>query len=146
MERYAAVLRGVMPTNCKMPALARSFEAAGFTEVRTVLGSGNVVFSARASSEEALARKAEAAMKKHLGRVFMTIVRPVDYLKALLEKDPYASFRLPANAKRVVTFLPKPSRAKLDLPLEIDGARILEATAREVFSAYVPNPRKGRSS
>src|SRR5258707_3906639 len=47
VPRYAAFLRGVMPTNAKMPDLKRAFEAAGFTDVRTVLASGNVVFSAR---------------------------------------------------------------------------------------------------
>ena len=36
-RRYAAFLRGVMPTNCKMPELKRCFEAAGFTEVKTVV-------------------------------------------------------------------------------------------------------------
>ena len=43
MARYAAFLRGVMPTNCKMPQLKAAFEAAGFTDVKTLLGSGNVV-------------------------------------------------------------------------------------------------------
>ena len=64
MPRYVAFLRGVMPTNCKMAALKRSFEAAGFTDVSTVLGSGNVVFCARSATESALEKKAEAAMGK----------------------------------------------------------------------------------
>jgi uncharacterized protein (DUF1697 family) len=34
--RYAAFLRGVMPTNCKMPELKRAFEDAGFKDVKTV--------------------------------------------------------------------------------------------------------------
>jgi uncharacterized protein (DUF1697 family) len=42
-----------------MPALKRAFEAAGFTEVKTVLSSGNVVFTARAASERTLERRAE---------------------------------------------------------------------------------------
>ena len=57
-----------MPTNCKMTALKAAFEAAGFTEVKTVLGSGNVVFDARPSSEGTLQQKAEAAMHEHLGQ------------------------------------------------------------------------------
>ena len=68
MPRYAALLRGVSPMNAKMPELKRAFENAGFDEVRTVLGSGNVVFNARAASDAALQRKAEAAMQEHLGR------------------------------------------------------------------------------
>src|ERR1041385_1159873 len=39
MPRYAAFLRGVMPMNCKMAALKAAFEAAGFTDVKTVASS-----------------------------------------------------------------------------------------------------------
>jgi uncharacterized protein (DUF1697 family) len=138
MPRYVAFLRGVMPTNCKMAALKRSFEAAGFTDVSTVLGSGNVVFSARAASEAALEKKAEAAMGKELGRTFYTIVRPVDTLRALLDTDPFAAFRHASNAKRVVTFSRTTHRGSLALPIELDGARILAVTGREVFTTYVP--------
>ena len=141
MDRFAAMLRGVMPTNVKMPELKKSFELAGFSDVRTVLGSGNVLFSARAASEDALERKAEAAMKKHLGRVFMAFVRPVEALRALQAKDPYASFRLSKNSKRVVTFLREEPRGKLTLPIELDDARILAVSGREVLSAYVPGPK-----
>lgn len=141
MPRYVAFLRGVSPMNLKMPALKRCFEGAGFTDVKTVLSSGNVAFDARAASEAVLERKAEAAMAKQLGRTFYTIVRPTNALRALLEADPYAAHRLPGNAKRVVSFLRKPHKAKLSLPLEVDGARILAMKGREIFTAYVPSPR-----
>ena len=48
MPRYVAFLRGVSPMNAKMPELRRCFENAGFRDVRTLLSSGNVVFSTRA--------------------------------------------------------------------------------------------------
>ena len=141
MTRYVAFLRGVSPMNAKMPELKRSFEAAGFTDVKTLLSSGNVVFSARAAAAGTLQRKAEAAMTKTLGRTFQTIVRSAKALHELLEADPYAAVRLPANAKRVVTFLREPPKAKLSLPLETDGAQIVAMNGCEVFSAYVPGPR-----
>src|SRR5712691_3702418 len=105
MPRYAAFLRGVMPTNCKMPALRAAFEAAGSEDVKTVLGSGNVAFDAKKAPDEALAKKAEAAMQKELGRVFPAIVRSIDELQALLDSDPYRDFEIAPDAKRVVTFL-----------------------------------------
>ena len=141
MRRYAAFLRGVMPTNAKMPELKKCFEKAGFSDVKTLLGSGNVVFSAGASPEAALERKIEAAMEKHLGRTFMTVVRSVDALRAILDSDPYKAFKLPADAKRVVTFLREKPRTKLDLPVKVDGARILSLRGTEVFSAYVPGAK-----
>jgi uncharacterized protein (DUF1697 family) len=127
--------------NAKMPQLKRCFERAGFTDVKTVLSSGNVVFNARAVSLRTLERKAEAAMAKHPGRAFYTIVRPAAALRKLLESDPYRAFRLPAKAKRVVTFVRRPPKAKLSLPLELDGARILAVKGGEVFTAYVPTGR-----
>jgi len=141
MERYAAFLRGVSPMNAKMPELKKAFEAAGFADVKTVLSSGNVLFGARASKEATLARKAEEAMKKHLGHSFPAIVRSVEALREILAGDPYEDFRLPRDAKRVVTFLRERRGKKLDLPIELDGARILSVRGAEVFSAYVPGPR-----
>jgi uncharacterized protein (DUF1697 family) len=127
--------------NAKMALLRRCFERAGFTDVKTVLASGNVAFSARASSPATLERKAEAAMAKHLGRTFFTLVRSQAALRKLLASDPYRRFRLPAKAKRVVTFVRKPGKAKLRLPIEVDGARILAVKGGEIFTAYVPSAR-----
>jgi hypothetical protein len=86
-RRYVAFLRGVTPMNAKMLALKAAFEAAGFTDVRTVLSSGNVLFTAPGASEGALERKAETAMRKRLGRVFPTIVRSVDAPQSLRDRS-----------------------------------------------------------
>lgn len=140
-RRYAAFLRGVMPTNAKMPELKRCFEAVGFTDVKTVLASGNVVFTARAETEAALQRKIEDGMEQHLGRRFLTIVRSLDALRVLVDADPYADFKLAPNAKRIVTFLRDAPASKLRLPIEHDGARLLCAKRSDVFGAYVPSAR-----
>ena len=138
IKRYAALLRGVMPTNAKMPELKKAFELAGFTDVVTVLGSGNVVFNAPATKEATLEKKAEAAMQKHLGRSFSTIVRSIETLEKMLASDPYGKVKLKPGSKRVVTFFRVPAAAKLKLPDEIDGARICAIKGTEAFSAYVP--------
>jgi uncharacterized protein (DUF1697 family) len=141
MPRYVALLRGVSPTNAKMTDLKHCFERAGFTNVKTVLSSGNVVFDARATSEAQLEQEAEAAMHATLGRSFTTIVRPVALLHDLLATDPYEAFNVPAHAKRVVSFLREPTTPRLTLPIESDGARILCKVGREVFTAYEPSPK-----
>jgi len=141
MPRYAAFLRGVMPMNAKMADLKASFEAAGFSDVKTVLSSGNVVFDARAAAPASLELRAEAAMKERLGRSFLTIVRPVDSLRSLVATDPYRGFRLPPDAKRIVTFLRRAPVRAISLPIEIDGARILCLRGGEALGAYVRTPR-----
>ncbi len=141
MPRYVAFLRGVSPVNAKMPELKHCFEQAGFSNVKTVLSSGNVVFDARASKAASLERKAEAAMQAALGRSFQTFIRSCDMLRTMLAADPCAAFERPPNAKRVVTFLREPHGLAIGMPIERDEARILRADDREVFSVYVPGPR-----
>jgi Uncharacterized protein conserved in bacteria len=124
-----------------MSDLKRCLEIAGYTDVKTVLSSGNVVFDSGSRSLAAIERQIEAALTKHLGRSFYTIVRSVKHLNDLIEADPYADFDLPAEAKRIVTFARKLPSPKSPLPVERDGAQILAAGSREAFSAYVPGPR-----
>lgn len=139
--RFVAFLRGVSPLNAKMSELKRCFESAGFTAVTTVLGSGNVIFDVASTSSSAIERRAEAAMQRELGRTFPVIVRTMSALQALLANDPYATFKLPPTAKRVVTFLRRPPPGKIILPPELDGARLLAVSGCEVFTAYTPSPR-----
>src|SRR5207237_8936320 len=99
MPRYAAFLRGVSPMNAKMPELKQAFESAGFTDVKTILASGNVAFNARATSDTSLQRKAEGAMLDRLGHGFLTIVRPMDMLRAMPGSDPSLALRVVPAAK-----------------------------------------------
>ena len=135
MPRYVAFLRGVMPTNCRMAALRQAFEAGGFEDVKTVLASGNVVFEARKAPVATLERKVEAAILAGLGRTFDTYVRPREMLQAMLDRDPFAPFRLPADAKRVVTFLRTPPVIP-NLPPVLNEARIVAVEGCEVYTTY----------
>lgn len=142
MPRYAAFLRGVTPMNAKMPEVKAAFEDAGFTEVVTVISSGNVVFEAQSRSAAAVERTAEHAVARRLGRAFRVFVLPMEDLQKILESDPYAGARVPKQAKRVVTFLRKPPGPKLELPIEQQGAHILGVEGTVAFIAYVPRPNK----
>ena len=127
--------------NAKMPELKAAFEAAGFTDVKTVISSGNVVFTAPVTPVGSLERKAEQAMNDRLGHAFLTIVRPVNGLRKLLASNPYKPFRLGQKAKRIITFLRARPRKALELPIEFGGARILAMRGGAIFSVYLPNPK-----
>ena len=68
MTRYAVFLRGVNVggVNLKMAAVAEALTKAGFTAVKTVLASGNVLLDSR-SSVTAVRTKAEAAPRDTFG-------------------------------------------------------------------------------
>jgi len=145
MPKYAAFLRGVSPMNLTMPALKAVLERAGFSDVRTFLSSGNAVFSASERKPQSLEAKIEDALTRKLGKTFVTFVRPIAMLEAILEADPYSEFKLPPEAKRVVTFMRTPYSPAVQrtfgLPIEHDGARILTMRDREIYTAYVRSPR-----
>ena len=124
--------------NAKMPALKACFEAGGFSQVRTVLSSGNVVFDTTETAEPVIERQAEAAMARELGRDFFTIVRPVARLREILSDPPYEAHGIPPHAKRVVSFLRVAQAPRVPLPLAQDLASVFLCTGREVFTAYVP--------
>lgn len=141
MPRYVVFLRGVSPLNARMSELKRCFESAGFTNVRTLLGSGNVIFNASSRSETAVERLAEEAMQQSLGHVFYPIARSTKQLHALLDADPFATHRISRDAKRVVTFLRTAPKPRVPLPLSEDGATVIGVRGREILTSYLPSPK-----
>jgi uncharacterized protein (DUF1697 family) len=141
MPRYVAFLRGVSPSNAKMADLKVCFEKIGFTDVRTVLSSGNVVFNADFKQASDLTKTIESGMTKYLPRAFPVILRTTDHLQKVLKADPYADFHIAPEAKRVIAFLSQPHKEALTLPFESDDVRILAIQGDEVFTAYIPNGR-----
>lgn len=115
----------------------------GFSEVETVLASGNVLFTGRTLKEATLEKKCEAALLEATGKHFMTVVRSVAALEKLVASDPYAGHRVPKNAKRVVSFLRAAPKPKPKLPVSKDGATIIAMHGHEAISAYVVNHAKG---
>jgi uncharacterized protein (DUF1697 family) len=134
MPRYAALLRGVSPTNAKMPELKLAVEKLGYRNVKTLLSSGNIVFDAPKSSNAALEKKVEAATG------FLTIVRSIEELQALIDSDPFKGVRLRPDSKRIVTFL-RESPVGLKLPIEQDEARVLKLDGNHLFTVYAPTPK-----
>jgi uncharacterized protein (DUF1697 family) len=90
MTRYAAFLRGVNVggVNLKMAEVAKAFEDAGFTEVRTILASGNVVLQSR-SGVDAVRKKAEKALRDTFGYDAWVLAYDLDTVRAISEKYPF---------------------------------------------------------
>ncbi len=141
--RWLALLRGASPQTAPSAALARAFAAAGWADVRTVLSSGNVLFTG-AGTPASLQHRAEQVLQHTLGRAFAVHLRDVASLRAMLDTDPFAAFDIAPEAKRVVTFLRAPVAHGFRLPEPHDGVHVLAVREREVFTAYVPHPKGPR--
>jgi len=94
MARWVALLRGVNVNGItiKSADLAALFRGLGFQDVRTVLASGNVVFSAEDTSDTAdssLKTSIEQALRDRFGYDAWIVLVPHDGLAALVDAFPF---------------------------------------------------------
>jgi uncharacterized protein (DUF1697 family) len=90
MTRYAAFLRGVNVggVNLKMAEVAAALEKAGFTGVRTILASGNVLLESR-SGVDAVRKTAEKALRDEFGYDAWVLAYEVDTVQAISKAYPF---------------------------------------------------------
>ena len=88
MQRYIALLRGVNVSGknkLAMAELKQCFEAIGFTEVRTHLNSGNVLFSGEG---EGLPERIQAMIRERFGLDVPVLVITQEWLRHVLQQAP----------------------------------------------------------
>ncbi len=90
MTRYAAFLRGVNVggVNLKMAEVADALGDAGFTEVRTVLATGNVLLDATGSAA-AVRKRTEATLRETFGYDAWVLVYPLATVRAIADGYPF---------------------------------------------------------
>jgi uncharacterized protein (DUF1697 family) len=90
VTRYAAFLRGVNVggVNLKMAEVAKALEDAGFTSVRTILASGNVLLESRAEVDT-VRSKAEKALRDAFGYDAWVLAYDVDTVRAISAAYPF---------------------------------------------------------
>ena len=137
-ERYVALLRGINVGQANRVAMAdlRSLVTGlGYTEVRTLLNSGNVVFGAGAGAPTESAAHIEKALADRLGvSARVTVVR-ASTLAEIAERNPLLNAARDPS-KLLVAFLAEPDDIARLRPLaEQDWAP--EAIALGVGVAYL---------
>jgi len=92
MARHIAFLRAINVGGhtVKMDRLRSLFEELDFTNVQTVIASGNVLFDSAAKSSSALERRVEEHLEEALGYEVATFIRSPKELSAVLAYDPFA--------------------------------------------------------
>jgi len=104
---YVALLRGINVGGNKkvdMKLLKEVFEKLGYTNVRTYINSGNVLFDALSKPGEKEVAAIEKAIEKKFGFIVPTIVRSKADIAALLKKIP-AKWTNDTEQKTDVLFL-----------------------------------------
>ncbi len=135
----------------KMESLRRAFLGLGFTDVRTLLQSGNVVYTSPGDEPEAeTAGRIEACLRETLGVETTAILRTRRELEKLVRRDPFGDEAAGRDVKKYVAFMVRKPKPGLTDPVYSakDGLTLFSVEGREAFllSARVngrygfPNP------
>ena len=144
---YAAFLRGINvggKRSIKMAELRTAFAAQGFTNVKTVLASGNVLFDTAETDAVVLCRAIEQHLMQEFGHKIFVLLRTVAELQCLVAANPFKEIAATKQTRSYVTFLPDGlagDKESSDFPE--DGFAMVRLTAREVCSAFELSPQRG---
>jgi uncharacterized protein (DUF1697 family) len=107
VTRYAALLRGVNVggVNLKMADVAKAFTDAGFSDVKTILASGNVLLTSR-SGVAKVRKTAETALRDGFGYDAWVLAYDLDVVRAISEAFPFE--REVEGIQSYVTFVTDP--------------------------------------
>jgi uncharacterized protein (DUF1697 family) len=91
MNRYVAFLRGVNVggVNLKMAEVAAALTDAGFSTVRTILATGNVLLGSP-DTADAVRSTAEAALRQRFGYDAWVLVYDIAAVRAIVRGYPFA--------------------------------------------------------
>jgi uncharacterized protein (DUF1697 family) len=139
MAMYAALLRGISPTNPNMSneRLRKLFEKLGFGNVSTVISSGNVLFYSNKKSK-VLEAMIEKSIPK-LGFKSTTIIKSKEQLKNLVNKNPFKGIQEAKNSRLNVTFLKNEPKTILKFPHKGDGYTLLGIYENAICSSIDPS-------
>ncbi len=127
MENYAVFLRGInVGGNKKIPMadLKGMLSEMGFTNVRTVLNSGNVFVTGQGEELSKLELRIERQIADTFGFPVPVIVRPAERLIKLLAEAPFGNATPDKKIKWLVTLRKDPGE-KLGLTADIEGLELV---------------------
>ena len=143
MTTLIALLRAVnVGGTGKLPMadLRALCEKAGFSDVRTYIASGNVVFSSKLAAPKARVTL-EAALAKRLDKPTQVIIRTADDLEAVIAANPFPK----AEPNRlIVVFLSKAESGTVLEGWKIPGTEQLELVGRELYVHYPDGMRDSK--
>jgi uncharacterized protein (DUF1697 family) len=141
MITYIALLRGInVGGNRKvaMPELRDLVASLGFDDARTLLNSGNVIFSGRASPAAALERILEEEAEKRLGLHTAFFLRTAEEWTAIIERNPFPAEAKSDPAHLVLQCLKSaPTAARVKAPQAASkGAEVIRADGQQLYIVY----------
>jgi uncharacterized protein (DUF1697 family) len=147
MIGYFAFLRGINVSGqklIKMTELAKIYTGAGFSNVKTFIQSGNVVFDSLETDIEIVEMKLDRAMTKSLGYHVDMFLRTAVEIKQMIDMQPFLKIDENRDVKKYVTFTKQLLPASLNLPLlsPAGDVELIRIFGNTIFS--LAHPAKDR--
>ncbi|MFY9825452.1 MAG: DUF1697 domain-containing protein [Thermoanaerobaculia bacterium] len=141
MTTHIALLRGVNVGGNKMVAMAdlrALLTELGFTEPRTLLQSGNLVFRSEALTGADLERLLDAETEKRLGLKTEFFVRTPEEWQAAVESNPFPDEAERDPGRLIVMFLKKAPGVEEVKALQgaVTGREVVRAAGRQAYMVY----------
>jgi uncharacterized protein (DUF1697 family) len=116
--KYVALLRGIGPgnPNMKNDRLVEVFEGLGFTNVKSVISSGNIIFESEETNVRKLEDRIEKTLPLQLDFSSSTIIRSEADLQKIIDTSPFGSTMDIPKSRLNVTFLKNPMKPSSLLP------------------------------
>lgn len=120
MIRYIAFLRGINVSGqkiMKMELLRTAFSETGFSDVKTYIQSGNVVFNSPVSDPDTLTGQIENLIELFFGFHTDVILRKFSDIQTIVADPIFISMKSEESVKYYITFLKSSYSEPLGLPL-----------------------------
>lgn len=138
MPTFIALLRGINVSGQKlvpMVELKNLLDKLGFKDAKTLIQTGNVVFSSPKADKDSIVKTLEAGILKHFSFDVSVILRTLAEMVSALDKNPFAKRKLADNERVYITFLAQfPDKTLVKAFEEIsDGKDEFFVTKTEVY-------------
>lgn len=153
-QTYIALLRGInVGGHHKVPMadLSKEMKKMGFSNVKTLLNSGNVIFDATVRQTSQLEKELASHLEQRFGFPIPVLVRSSDEVEKLIQEDPFKNIKVTKDIRLYVSFLREEPDHTLDLPWVSDDKSfhiiaIRDKTICSILDIAVGGTPKGMES
>ena len=143
---YVAFLRGINVggnTLIKMEDLRKAFESYGYGGVKTVLASGNVIFTAE-EDPLTLSQNITIKLQETFGHEIPVIIRSIEDLVKIEARQPFKGIEAAPQARFFVTFISENMEHRgMSVPSMQEGFQILSVSDGAICSMLNEQPGVG---
>jgi uncharacterized protein (DUF1697 family) len=139
MSKYAVFLRGInvgAHHKVAMKELSIVFETLGFSKIKTLLNSGNIVFQSELNSPTKIETFLEIHLAEKFGFSIPVIVRTAEEINAIYNLNPFKNIEVDSNTRLYISLLKSEIKSSLSTPWQSNDMSfaVIQEYKNNVFS------------